>query len=114
MTAPVYYQNYPAYYYTAPAPAPAPKPASPKSGHVYWYGSTKEEVDAQNYAAHKAHAKPTPLVPYKPSNEQQFYCREFDGSYTLRTATDIMENLMPGYWKYGEEGYPYFIRSKKD
>ena len=111
MTAPVYYQNHPAYYYTVPTPAPAPKPAS---SHVYWYGSTKEEVDAQNHAVHKAHAKPTPLVPYKPSNDQQYYCRELDGSYTLRTPTDVMENLQPGYWKYSEEGYPYFIRQKKD
>lgn len=101
--------------------APAPKPKEEKKkeekkdkGHVYWYGSTKEEVDIQNYAIHKAHAKPTPLVPYKPSSEQQFWCRELDKSYTLRTMTDIMENLQPGYWQPGDEGYPYFIRQKKD
>lgn len=94
--------------------APKPKEEKKDKDHVYWYGSTKEEVDLQNYAVHKAHAKPTPLVPYKPSNEQQFWCRELDKSYTLRTTTDIMENLQPGYWQYGDEGYPYFIRQKKD
>ncbi|MCJ1407347.1 hypothetical protein MMC19_001418 [Ptychographa xylographoides] len=111
-TAPVYYANYPNYYY--PTTTPAPKVAEPKAhGNVYWYGSTKEEVAAQNHAIHKAHAKATPLVPYKPSAEQQFWCREHDKSYTLRTMTDIESSCKPGRWEMGSEGYPYFIRQNE-
>ncbi|MCJ1473503.1 hypothetical protein MMC13_002154 [Lambiella insularis] len=108
-TAPVIYQ--PQYYH--PQPVAVPKAPSPKpKEHVYWYGSTREEVDAQNEAIHRAHAKPIPLVPYKPSPDQQFYCRELDNSYSLRSPTDIEENCKPGYWQMGSEGYPYFIRQK--
>jgi hypothetical protein len=53
-------------------------------------------------------------VPYKPSPDQQFWCRELDRSYTLRTMTDIMGNCQPGEWRESESGYPYFIRRKKE
>jgi hypothetical protein len=100
-----------AYYY--PHAVAAPAPASPKATHVHWYGSTRAEVDAQNAAILKAHAKPTQMAPYKPSADQQFWCRELDNSYTLRTAKDINDNLQPGVWQYGDEGYPFFIRQEK-
>ena len=95
------------YHYVVPAPEPA-KPAA----EAYWYGSTKEEVDTQNHAIITANAaaKPIQLVPYEPSPEQQFYCREHDGSYTLRTGREIGEDCQPGHWQYGDAGYPYFIR----
>ncbi|MCJ1437619.1 hypothetical protein MMC27_007006 [Xylographa pallens] len=109
-TAPVYYTSYPQYYYVEPAPAP--KPATPKPDkHVYWYGSSRQEVDVQNHAIYKAHAKPTPLVPYEPSAEEQFWVRELDGSWTLRTSKDVGDNCQPGYWQQGESGYHHFYRT---
>ena len=111
------YQPAAHYYYAAPAPAPAPSPPSPKPAkHVYWYGSTKEEVEAQNAAIYEAHKpkKVPQLVPYKPANDQQYYCKEFDNTYSLRTAKNITESCQPGKWVTSEDGYPYFIREKKD
>ncbi|MCJ1287555.1 hypothetical protein MMC26_006907 [Xylographa opegraphella] len=128
--APVCYTSYPQYYCVEAAPAPkpaAPKPPTPKpptpkpptpkpptpkpDKHVYWYGSSRQEVDVQNHAIHKAHAKPTQMVPYEPSAEEQFWVRELDGSWTLRTAKDVGDNCQPGYWQEGESGYPLFIRT---
>lgn len=64
----------------------------------------------QNRAIHDAHAQPRQLAPYEPSTYQQFYCRELNGSYSLRTAREIQEDLQPGYWQAGSKGVPYFIR----
>ncbi|MCJ1258001.1 hypothetical protein MMC24_005829 [Lignoscripta atroalba] len=111
--APVYFQPQPQMYY-APAPAPAPAPASPKpANHAYWHGSSKADVDQQNIAIAQATGatKPTQLVPYKPSAEQQWWCRELDATWTLRTTREIQEELQPGFWQYASPGgYPYFIR----
>ena len=98
-------------YYPAAA-VPAPEPAASAQ---YWRGATKAQIDAENAAIARdtGAAEPHRMVPYKASNDQQFWCRELDGSYTLRTATDIMEGAQPGYWQRGESGYPYFIREKK-
>ncbi|KAL9036122.1 MAG: hypothetical protein Q9214_006277 [Letrouitia sp. 1 TL-2023] len=75
-----------------------------------WYGATKDEIDQQNAAAARAHA-PVPLVPANPSPSQQFWCRELDGSYTLRTMNDISTSCQPGVWQQATEtGYPYFVR----
>lgn len=51
------------------------------------------------------------LVPANPAAGQQFYCRELDGSYTLRTVTDIETSCQPGSWHKSSTGYPYFVRS---
>ncbi|KAI4116601.1 MAG: hypothetical protein LQ345_003007 [Seirophora villosa] len=79
-----------------------------------WYGSTKAEVDAQNAAlAQDVGAyKPMELIPANPTAGQQFYCRELDGTYTLRTMTDIETACQPGAWHRASTGYPYFIRNK--
>lgn len=50
------------------------------------------------------------LVPVNPTTSQQFYCRELDGAYTLRTMTDIETSCKPGSWHRASSGYPYFIR----
>lgn len=67
----------------------------------------------QDRAIMAANAKPQQLVPYKPDDNQQFWCRELDGSYTLRTAKDIQEELQPGYWQRGAKEVPYFVRTEK-
>ena len=108
---PIYQGQPPLCYPLAAAPA-----IEQPSAHHVWYGRTKEQVDAENIAiAQKVGTnKPVQLVPYNPSGEQQFWCRELDSSYTLRTSKDITENLQPGFWQYAQPGgYPYWYRMKK-
>lgn len=93
------------------ASAPVPEPAK----HNFWYGSTKDEVDAQNAAIAKANGATTPvqLIPQGGTASSQYYCRELDGSYTLRTTAEIMETLQPGHWQFANPGgYPYWVRTK--
>lgn len=110
------------YYSSAPIPEPVK--------HNYWYGATKAEVDAQEAAdaaaataaAEQAHsvqlvlipqivAAPAPAPAPPAPKPQQFYCRELDGSYTLRTTTEIMQTLQPGHWTHAPSGYPYWVRT---
>lgn len=94
------------------SPAPLRPTYQVPAGTVPWIGPTRAEVDAQNIAVARATGamRPQSMVPYRPAEGQQWWCREVDGSYTLRTTNDIMENLQPGYWAYSSSGYPYFIR----
>ncbi|KAI4232601.1 MAG: hypothetical protein LQ349_004910 [Xanthoria aureola] len=101
----------PAPTYQAPAPVyysghPIPEPAK------IWYGSTKAEVDAQNAALAQAAGAYTPmnLVPANPGAGQQFWCKELNDCYTLRTMTDIEASCQPGSWHTSSVGYPYFVR----
>lgn len=96
--------------YASPAP---PQPAAqPQHGAVPWQGPTVAQVNARNAAIAAAVGanRPHALIPYKPADGQQWWCRELDGSYTLRTTNDIMENLQPGEWHRSVSGYPYFVR----
>ncbi|EFR01182.1 hypothetical protein MGYG_04184 [Nannizzia gypsea CBS 118893] len=94
------------------SPAPLRPTYQVPAGTVPWIGPTRAEVDAQNLAIARATGamRSQSMVPYRPAEGQQWWCRELDGSYTLRTTTDVMENLQPGYWAYSSSGYPYFIR----
>ena len=68
-------------------------------------------MDAQNATA--GAANPVRVVPQANLAAQQYYCRELDGSYTLRSTKEIMESLQPGYWTFANPGgYPYWVRSK--
>lgn len=101
-------QSQPQLYYAAP---PVPEPVK----HNFWHGGTKAEVDAQNAAVAKATGATDTvrLIPEGSTASSQYYCRELDGSYTLRTTTEIMETLQPGYWQYANPGgYPYWVRTK--
>ncbi len=61
-----------------------------------------------------AAAKPVQLIPQVPVASQEYYCRELDGSYTLRSTNEIMQSLQPGYWTFGKAGgYPYWVRTAK-
>lgn len=41
----------------------------------------------------------------------EVWCRELDGTWTLRTVETITLTLRPGEWKYAaESGYPYWER----
>ncbi|KAL8831244.1 MAG: hypothetical protein Q9191_000964 [Dirinaria sp. TL-2023a] len=71
-------------FYQAAAPAPAPKPEEPKS-------------------------EPAPSPFGDPNTE--FYCRELDGSWSLRTCTDIVTNCQPGFWQTNaKSGWPVYYR----
>ena len=54
------------------------------------------------------------LVPYQAEDDEQFWCLELGGTYTLRTMNDIQKNCQPGMWQMGSAGYPYFIKKKKE
>ena len=56
---------------------------------------------------------PIQMIPQTASPNQQFYCRELDGTYTLQTVNKIMHDLQPGYWKTSSSGFPYWIRTVK-
>ena len=95
-----------------PIPASLPAPAPQNPDLVCWIGSTRAEVDAKNAAIEAAH-RPTlapQLVPYKPDPAQQFWCRELNGVWSLRTCDDIMKNAQPGDWRDSKSGYPVFYR----
>ncbi|KAL9594998.1 MAG: hypothetical protein Q9179_005157 [Wetmoreana sp. 5 TL-2023] len=87
---------------------PIPEPAK------VWVGSTKAQVDAQNAALAQGVGayQQMQLAPANPTASQQFYCRELDGTYTLRTVTDIETSCQPGSWQTAVSGYPYFVRTK--
>lgn len=56
---------------------------------------------------------PTQLAPYKPADGQQFWCKETDGSWTLRTHSDIINGeVSPGHWeRHQTSGYFYWVRT---
>ena len=80
----------------------------------YFVGATRADVAYQNQLiAHSTGAEiPSQLAPYKPAAGQQFWCKETDGSWTLRTHADIvMDEVAPGYWeKHATSGYFYWVR----
>ncbi|KAF2753902.1 hypothetical protein EJ05DRAFT_541470 [Pseudovirgaria hyperparasitica] len=120
--------------------APTPNPISPAVKPVYvnhgqathgynvnhghgaygynhkYYGRTQEEVEYDNRViatrsgAYEAHD----LQPSDPKPDQMFWCREIDGSWTLRTFFTISEDLKPGKWKMdAARGSLVFIREEK-
>lgn len=56
---------------------------------------------------------PTQLAPYKPADGQQFWCKETDGNWTLRTHEDIINGgVSPGHWeRHQTSGYFYWVRT---
>lgn len=105
----------------------APIPESVK--HNFWYPGTQAEIETRKAATEKAAAdkaavekaaaekakqapKPVQLIPQFASVPQQFYCRELNGSFTLRSTNEIMESLQPGYWSTSSaSGYPFWVRT---
>ena len=78
-------------------------------------GKTQAEMDIQNAILAGSNANvvmPTQLAPYKPAATQQFWCKELDGSWTLREHKEvIMGELSPGHWeKHATSGYFYWVR----
>jgi hypothetical protein len=60
--------------------------------------------------------RPSVALPYAPSadGEQQFWVRDLDGSYELKTPTQIRDTCQPGSWKTGSSGFPYYVRERRE
>jgi len=100
-------------YSAAAAAAAAAVGAAPANPQVIFAGATPAEVAAQNAATafNTGATIPTQLVPYKPAAGQQFWCKELDQSWTLRTYGDVaMGELSPGHWEVSKTGYHYWVR----
>ncbi|MCJ1360163.1 MAG: hypothetical protein MMC33_010166 [Icmadophila ericetorum] len=132
------YPHYPQYYYAVPpvlaAPASVPKKdPPPPTQPIYWYGNTTAEINAQNAtiaatkgvvpvatgaaaggnAAPPAGGKAPQLVPFKQEDEPQYWCRELEGDWTLRTVEEINKECKLGFWTYTNEGHPFYTRLEK-
>ena len=85
-------------------------------------GFNQAEINAQNsiLAAHYGMTPmagvtagmPSQVVPYKPAQAEQFWCRETNGDWILREQKDLHEGkILPGHWERHElTGYYYWIR----
>jgi hypothetical protein len=100
-------------YFIAQNTALAQAPAAP----MYFVGSTPAEIAAQNAQIAQLLQVPLPsnnqLIPYKPSTNPQFWCKELDGAWTLREQNDVvMGEIGPGIWeRHPTSGYHYFVRA---
>jgi hypothetical protein len=87
------------------------------SAPMYFVGSNPAEIAAQNAALAAMLNVPVPggnqLIPFKPSTNPQFWCKELDGSWTLREQNDILTgDIGAGLWeKHPTSGYHYFVRA---
>ena len=108
MVAPVYY-----YHVATPKAPAAAKPNGSHANPYVWHGNTKEEMARQNQviAQNVGANKPTKVVPPEATDAQQFWCRELDGAYTLRSKQTIQQALQPGHWAVAKEGHAYFVRT---
>ncbi|KIW29413.1 uncharacterized protein PV07_05229 [Cladophialophora immunda] len=136
-TTPFYPYNY-SPYYTAPSPlqfpmtSPWSQPPGPAqaaaavaanaalaampNAPAYFVGATAAEIQAQNAILlanlQAAQQQPSQLAPYKPGASPQFWCKELDGSWTLREYNDALKGDFPaGHWeKHATSGYFYYVR----
>lgn len=83
-------------------------------GTTLFLGKTKEEVQYENeiIADRTGANKPIQMAPFKPHKGQQFWCRELDGTWTLRNLNETMDLLQPGKWETSASGHAVFIRQK--
>ncbi|KAI5290500.1 hypothetical protein KEM54_001363 [Ascosphaera aggregata] len=131
VTAPMY--PMPFYYFpsqghaagppTVPAAAMVPPTVQPPQatyqpvqlapGTVPYMGATAEEVQARNHtlAVSTGASGPFTLAPYKVEAGQQFWCQELDGTWSLRTQSDIEENCKPGLWMPTATGTVAWMRT---
>lgn len=49
--------------------------------------------------------------PYGDPNTE-YYVRELDGLWSLRTASEVHKDCRPGFWMPSESGWPIWIREK--
>lgn len=79
---------------------------APASSHAAYY-----QAAAPAPKAEEPKSEPGPSPFGDPNTE--FYCRELDGSWSLRTCTDIVTNCQPGFWQTNaKSGWPVYYRQK--
>lgn len=81
-----------------------------------YQGLTSQQVNDRNISRLQSHGgfNQVQLVPQDASPDNEYFCRELDGTWTVRTVNTIMNSLNPGQWAYATTGYPYWIRHAKD
>jgi len=85
----------------------------PGNGQPQLYRAQLAQPGSNAVAANGASGK-FRFVPDIPTPQTQYYCKELDGSYTLRSTNEIMNSCQPGHWmKAAATGLPYFIRTGK-
>ena len=100
-------------WYIAQNTALAQAPTAP----MYFVGSTPAEIAAQNAQIAQMLGVSLPannqLIPYKPSTNPQFWCKELDGSWTLREQNDLITgDIGAGAWeRHPTSGYHYYVRT---
>lgn len=92
------------------------QPTAESSSVNYYHGASRAQVESQNVSRAQAHGAygQYQMVPQNASPDNEFWCRELDGQYTLRTMNTIMQSLQPGDWQRSTSGYPYFVRTKNN
>ncbi|KAL2378383.1 hypothetical protein RJ035_007441 [Blastomyces gilchristii] len=91
-----------------PAPAVVPVQQQQQQPQA-WFAPNPQQLHAQNVAAAQANGAniPRQLVPYNPPAGQALWVHNLDGSWSLRSVTDI-HNKLNGQWIKSKQGYPYF------
>ena len=91
------------------------QPAAEPANRNIYQGLTSQQVQDRNITRAKnlGGFDQVQLVPQNASPDNEYYCRELDGTYTVRTVNTIMNTLTPGQWAYASTGYPYWIRHAK-
>ncbi|ETI24484.1 hypothetical protein G647_03853 [Cladophialophora carrionii CBS 160.54] len=83
---------------------------------AYFVGATAADIQAHNAILlanmQAAQQQPSQLVPFKPGQSPQFWCKELDSSWTLREYSDALKpDFPPGHWeKHATSGYHYYVR----
>ena len=108
-----YHPGYPYPYHCSTQPTAGGSKNLP-DGTTLFTGKTRDQVHwenqqiANNTGANEYHQ----MVPYNAAAGQQFWCRELDGAWSLRTVNECMTELQPGYWDKSQSGHAVFIRQK--
>ncbi|CAF9940178.1 MAG: hypothetical protein ALECFALPRED_008476 [Alectoria fallacina] len=90
--------------------------AAEPTNFKYYQGLTSQQVNDRNIYRAQNHGgfNPVQLVPQNASPDNEYFCRELDGTWTVRTVNTIMNSLNPGQWAYATTGYPYWVRHSKE
>lgn len=90
--------------------------AEPVKFNNYYQGLTSQQVYDRNISSAQNHGgfNQTQLVPENAHPDNEYFCRELDGTWTVRTVNTIRKSLNPGQWAYSTTGYPYWVRHAKD
>ena len=80
----------------------------------HYQGLTAQQVYDRNISRAQQNGVSNPQLVPTASPDREFYCRELDGSWTMRTVNTIMNSLQPGQWAYSSDGAVYWVRHAKE